>query len=236
MRLFDYQHLFEYPMSEIRRLLVAAAGHSWSSWRVDLVTATLGIQVDEASKLMETLLEEGFVALDAPGDDSCYELTIKGRGLAMARAKLIRRTTAERLVSEFLQRVEEVNDDPNLLYWVDEVVVFGSFLTESETLGDVDLAVMYTRRTDDPKDFGEREKARVREARAAGRHFPSFFDKLIWPLREIELRLRKRSGSLSLHDLGRERTFIEALPHRQIYLRRTGTLTSSPDLTSVLPT
>src|SRR6266404_5700735 len=179
MRLFDYQHLFEYPMSEIRRLLVAAAGHSWSSWRVDLVTATLGIQMDEASKLMETLLEEGFIALDAPGDDSCYELTIKGRALAMARAKLIRRSTAERLVSEFLQRVEEVNDDPNLLYWVDEVVVFGSFLTESETLGDVDLAVMYTRRTDDPKDFDEREKARVREARAAGRHFPGYLRRVI---------------------------------------------------------
>jgi predicted nucleotidyltransferase len=129
-----------------------------------------------------------------------------------------------------------VNDDPNLLYWIDEVLVFGSFLTESETLADVDLAVVYTRRTDDPKDFREREKARVREARAAGRHFPLFFDKLVWPLREIELRLRKRSGSLSLHDLGKERKFIEALPHRRLYLRLTRTPTSGPDLTSVLPT
>jgi hypothetical protein len=46
-------------------------------------------------------------ALGAPGNDSCYELTIKGRVLAVAKAKLIRRSTAERLVSDFLQRVEE---------------------------------------------------------------------------------------------------------------------------------
>jgi hypothetical protein len=82
---------------------------------------------------------------------------------------------------------------------------------------------MYTRRTDDPEDSLERGKARVREARTAGRHFPLFFDELLWPLREIELRLRKRSGSLSLHDLGEERKFIEALPHRRLYLRLTRT-------------
>lgn len=40
--------------------------------------------------------------------------------------------------------------------------------------------------------------------------------------------LRNRSGSLSLHDLRGERKFIEALPHRQIYLRSNGiSITSS---------
>ena len=31
-----------------------------------------------------------------------------------------------------------MNQDPGLLYWVDEVIVFGSYLSDSETLGDID--------------------------------------------------------------------------------------------------
>lgn len=45
-----------------------------------------------------------------------YQLAIKGNALAMASKKLIRRSTAERLVSNFLQRVEEVNGDLNLSF------------------------------------------------------------------------------------------------------------------------
>jgi hypothetical protein len=45
-----------------------------------------------------------------------YELAIKGGALAMANAKPITRSTAERLVADFRQRVEEVNGDPNLLH------------------------------------------------------------------------------------------------------------------------
>jgi len=158
-----------------------------------------------------------------------YVLTIKGNALASASAKPIRRSTAERLVSNLLQRVEKVNGDPNLLHWVDEVVVFGSFLTESEMLGDIDLALAYTCRIDDVNDYNELRIARVKEAEANGRTFKTFFDLLSWPAREIQLRLRNRSSSLSLHYLELERTFIEAIPHRRIYLRSNCTPITASD-------
>jgi hypothetical protein len=116
-----------------------------------------------------------------------------------------------------------VNNDPNLLYWIDQVLVFGSFLTESEVLGDVDLGLMYTPREEHGIDWSVRCDARVELARANGRNFRLYMDAFMWPMHEILLRLRKGSGSLSLHDLASHRTFIEALPHRQIYLRRNGT-------------
>jgi hypothetical protein len=155
-----------------------------------------------------------------------YVLTIKGNALASASAKPIRRSTAERLVSDFLQRVEEVNGDPNLLFWIDEILVFGSFLTDSEMLGDVDLGLLYTPRIENKKDWDALAKARVKEAEANGRNFPRFIDSLFWPLREILIRLRKRSCNLSLHDLREERKFIEGRPHRRLYLRRNGTPTT----------
>lgn len=213
-----------YPVLEIRRLMRAGANCRWAERHV---TATLGVQLDEATKLVEELLEEGFI--EGHRDGLRYGLTMKGRALAMAGARPIKRSTAERLVSNFLQRVEEVNADPNLLFWIDEVLVFGSFLTESETLGDVGLGLMYTRRNENPKDWGALSEARVKGAEANGRNFRNIFDEWGWPEREIELRLRKRSGSLSLHNLDGERTFIESLPHRQIYLRRNVTATSGTD-------
>lgn len=221
MRLSEIQHLFEHPILEIRRLLRAAGTSQWST---RLVTRTLGIDLDEAAKLLDTLLGEGFIAPSRNWDGRRYELTMKGRALAMANAKVIRRSTAARLVSEFLQRVEEVNRDPQYLFWIDEVLVFGSFLTDSETLGDIDLGLMYVSRIDGTENFNELSKRRVEIAEAAGRNFPRFIDELFWPLREIELRLRNRSSSLSLHHLRWERTFIEALPHRLIYLRSAATL------------
>jgi hypothetical protein len=38
-------------------------------------------------------------------------------------------------------RVEEVNAHPDLLHWVTEVRVFGSYLTNSDDLGEIDLAI-----------------------------------------------------------------------------------------------
>lgn len=163
MRLSENQHLFEYPILEIRRLLRAGGNYQWST---RLVTRTLGINLGEAAKLVETLLGAGFIAPTKHGDGLRYELTMKGRALAMANAKLIGRSTAERLVSEFLQRVEAVNNDPKFCFWIDEVLVFGSFLTDSETLGDVDLGLLYTSRSDDKKDFDQLSEARVKRSRS----------------------------------------------------------------------
>jgi hypothetical protein len=238
MQILKNQQLFGYPALEVRRLMRACGDHRWS---IGIVALTLHISRDRATELVGAMLADDLIAesLDPESHRTRwemivedphgprYELAMKGNALAMASAKPIRRLTAERLVSDFLQRVEEVNNDPNLLFWIDEVLVFGSFLTNSEMLGDVDLALMYVHRKENGTDWNARAKARVKEAQANGRNFPLYMDEFLWPLREIQLRLRKRSSSLSLHDLDIERTFIEALPHQQIYLRRNGPTTGS---------
>src|SRR5216684_2531980 len=122
MRIRASQKMFGYPSPEIRRLMRAGGNHCWG---VGFVAATLGISSGQATELVQALLADSLIAqvLDEDPDDPRHELTIKGRALGMARAtKPIKRATAERLVAEFLQRVEEVNKAPDLLFWVDEAV------------------------------------------------------------------------------------------------------------------
>jgi hypothetical protein len=58
----------------------------------------------------------------------------------------INRAKADKLLADFLQSVEEVNAHPDLLHWVTEVRVFGSYLTNSDDLDEIDLAIKNKRR------------------------------------------------------------------------------------------
>ena len=58
----------------------------------------------------------------------------------------INRTKADKLLADFLQSVEEVNAHPDLLHWVTEVRVFGSYLTNSVDLDEIPLAIKKKRR------------------------------------------------------------------------------------------
>ena len=67
----------------------------------------------------------------------------------MRAARLVprlNRAKAEKLLADFLRSVEEVNAHPDLLHWVTEVRVFGSYLTNSDDLGDIDIAIRKKRR------------------------------------------------------------------------------------------
>jgi predicted nucleotidyltransferase len=153
-------------------------------------------------------------------DNNFYELTPKGHALRMATArKPIKRATAEQMVREFVERVEYANRDPDLLLWIDEVVVFGSFVGTAPKLSDIDWAVTYTPRIEDSDAWQEMMFARVRLAQANGRYFRSFLDKLGWPQREIELHLRKGLPAIHIHDLREEGSFIRTIPSKQLYVR-----------------
>ena len=58
----------------------------------------------------------------------------------------LNRAKADKLLTDFLRSVEEVNAHPDLLHWVTEVRVFGSYLTNSDDLAEIDLAIKKERR------------------------------------------------------------------------------------------
>jgi predicted nucleotidyltransferase len=202
-----------YPALLIRDLFKKLLQTEWLPGAIEQI---LGLEIAEATCLIEALLRDSYI--EPSRIDGHYHLTTKGYALANATAaRPIRRETAERVLEEFLARVEAVNRDPELLYSIGEVWVFGSYLGEGDELGDVDVAATFVRREPDPGRFEELRRRRVEQAKKAGRTFPTFLDELYWGRHEVELLLKSGQRSLNLHDLEDHRPLIEDQPHRVLY-------------------
>jgi predicted nucleotidyltransferase len=112
--------------------------------------------------------------------------------IALFSAPVYRRT-AEKKLSEFMNRVHQVNMDSRFLYRVRKVVVFGSFLTGAPSVGDLDLAVELGQKEPDGKKHAEMVLARANEAARNGSRFHSFVEKICFAAEEVRLFLKSRS-------------------------------------------
>jgi hypothetical protein len=112
------------------------------------------------------------------------------------------RTAAERLLDEFLQRIAALNEDSRFLARVERAIVFGSYLSGGDQLGDVDVAVHLVPRSSDLKKHREANYRRVAEEEQKGRRFRSFlYQAFLWE-QETMLFLRNRHRGLSLQHYG----------------------------------
>jgi predicted nucleotidyltransferase len=131
-----------------------------------------------------------------------YQVGDQGHMLAIASAaKPISRKTANRVLREFIERVELVNASNEYAYRVESVVLFGSILSDKERLGDVDVAIELQAATRDLEEFQKRLGDRWSAALESDRSFSSNFELLAWPDIEVRRFLKSRSRSLSLHRL-----------------------------------
>ena len=160
----------------------------------------LGWSEDEAGDFLGAFQREGFVVSRPGSTPDVYELSMAGNALAMATtARPIKRSTAKAAIDQLLQRVEQVNADPSYLFSVDQVVLFGSYLTrpDDDYVGDVDLAIALSSRWEGA-EMQRRSLERVNLAIEQGRRFDSFIDELGWPEIEVLRFLKGRSRVLSL--------------------------------------
>ena len=137
-------------------------------------------QTTAARALVEQLLKNEMIEVNAQFSDCrgqvAYQLTSKGNAMRSARlVPNLNRAKADKLLADFLRSVEEVNARPDLLHWVTEVRVFGSYLTNSDDLGEIDLALK-------------------KERRPASRSFTDAY-----PERLVALLLKGGSRYISLH-------------------------------------
>jgi hypothetical protein len=163
-----------------------------------------------AKTLFDYLLAEGYIieaAVSTPdnrlpndGKDR-YQTTIKGQALRITTlAPRISRAKAEALLAGVLERVAQANADPELLDWVTEVRVFGSYLTDADDHGDLDIALSYRTRptreglqnfSDEISAFAERH----------GKQHLSWRDQLFLPERMLKQRIKGRSPHISMHNI-----------------------------------
>jgi hypothetical protein len=170
-----------------------------------IVEHVLRISEQQAQAVLQVLIQEEYLEpAEAAYGKNLWSLTIKGCALCGAKAgKPITRKTADRLVGEFLQRVEDVNACTVYAYRVARATVFGSYLSDRPDLGDIDLAVELTPKWPEEGSYEALTKPRIKAAFAAGRRFRSIHDELGWPQREVVMHLKNGSRAISLMaDLG----------------------------------
>ena len=174
------------PARRVRDVL-RRAGSRWVTpyW---LAHAT-GTSNQQADNLVDTLVSRGLIERD--DDEDAVKVTEQGIAFNQASLNTVTRKTADRVLHEFLDRVRALNADEDALYQVPEVVIFGSYLTNAERLGDVDLAI---------------EPVQVRMAR----------DDEVLSARPTWQHLRNRSRTLSLIELELHREWLSDKPHKVI--------------------
>ena len=162
---------------------------------------TLRLTDAHANQLLKALVErglvtEGKITMESGPDDSHYPVTDVGQEFARASAlKRISREKANALAADFMKRVEEVNEGKHgFPHRIKTVVVFGSFQTDNETLGDVDFAVELINLYED------REKQEAAEgARHKGRTFSNMIDSMCWSQTEVK-RFLKNKQRISIQE------------------------------------
>lgn len=147
------------------------------------------------------LLAEGFIEPTLRGQNESeqfFRRTQLGSRLALAHLnRRIGRTKAAEIVAGFLERVEAVNADPELLMSVTEVYAFGSYTTDAPDLGDIDLAVGLEYRLLPGQDWIE---LNIRRAQTSRRRL-RMLEQLVYGEIEVVARLRNRNPYLALHCL-----------------------------------
>jgi predicted nucleotidyltransferase len=153
---------------------------------------------DDADALAAALANEGwfqFKFRDAEGD-AWWETTTRGNALAQASFRRpITRKTAERHLKAVVQRAADYNTDPAHLFYIEQVIVFGSYLEPNvPELGDLDIAIT----TRDRNETRDRAQRALEYADASGRSFSAFVDRLSWAQAELTQILRNRTSSISI--------------------------------------
>lgn len=177
----------------------------------------LDVSEKKARQVVTELVEQGYLQVQQKRP-KLWSVTLKGGGLANATAaKPIRRATADRVLSAFMERVHEVNRNDYYLFKVTRVVLFGSYLSDKEMLGDVDVAIDIKRKQEDWEEHQRLSRQRIAEAKDRGRVFEWWYAEDMWPENETMLFLKSRSRALSLYTWEIDREMIEATNHKTLY-------------------
>ena len=143
------------------------------------------------------LVREGLLAIckDKQDRGPWYEGT--DAAVRLANALMIKRITrgkADHYVAELLQRADDINANPDLLYRVKRITAFGSYITDAADLGDIDIAVELENKV----PAGQRSEANRARAAASGRKNLSWNDQLTFGEREVKRLLKGRNPYVSL--------------------------------------
>lgn len=186
-----------YPASLIRKVFQRIQGYQVYA---QFFSHQMKIKRKDAAILVSALAEEGYLERNIPSfGEERFSITIKGNSLAMASlAPPISRQTANKKVSELLERVKIVNTSDEFLYKVKRVAIFGSYLTDKARINDVDVDIILQEKHPRNTQLAK-ENACIQKASDQGKEFRNYTDQLFYPQNLTRKFLKHRSRALSLH-------------------------------------
>lgn len=189
------------PLKEVRAFFRHLASWHQHSFALSILKEYLSLDQDSAQSLANELENQGYIK---SAEHGMYEFMEKAEDLVRASAAgIISRKTAEAALAGLLERVEHYNSDISKILIVESVVVFGSFLSTKDKLGDLDVAVKHRDRNPDDPD---RVSTVLAYARSSGRHFGRFVDCICWPTVELHQILKARKRTIVIQEWG---TFLQ---------------------------
>lgn len=178
----------------------------------------LDISAEKAVEIEAELLSRGWIKKDPMERDNGkypWKTTIHGNAFANASAgRPITRKTAEKKISELLGRVGKINESSDFVFKIVRVVIFGSYLSGKDRLGDIDVGIKMRPKVSNEESFRKSMDECIERAREQGRRFGTHFAMLSWPENMVWKELKKRSTALSMHGIDR---FVLSQTHKEIY-------------------
>jgi predicted nucleotidyltransferase len=215
MNLNPKETMFGLPILKVRDVLNHTMKERlWGDSRkkvIEKVAQILKQPTAIAMELINQLSNENYIVWEKKKfpDEIQYELTAteKGRRFGIAKATApITRAKASDLLQDLIERAKSINENPEFVFFVERIEVFGSYLTDKELLGDLDVGVKLERKYHG-EQFTEHNQHRIEIAKSAGRTFNNSTDQINWPYLEVMLMLKARKRGLSIHDINEDEVF-----------------------------
>lgn len=193
-------------LRKARRTAALACADAKTS--IEHIARVLSCPRDCAAAILEVLIESGYVESAPP-----HKLTPAGERLATKNLlPRLRRSKAQQIVADMLKRCDAINGRSDLTDSIESVHVFGSYITDAETLGDIDVAVTTRRRIEDRARYWEACIARADARNLQLRHD----EKMEFGRKEVLKLVKNGHPYISLHEMYEVVELLGA-PHRKIY-------------------
>ena len=196
------------PAAKVRRLMRYVG---LTPLTVKGIAERLEVSGDVARGFVAAMLDAGFLERSERSPDKYTTTQIGGQLAAALFMKRLDRAKADWLVAGLLDRADAINADSDLVYRVAAIDAFGSYITNTDDIGDIDVTVTLEFK----REKGSIVEANKARAEASGRVSMSYDRELTFGEHEVKQRLRARSPYISIVS---EMVVADA-PKRRIYPR-----------------
>ena len=192
MRLKSQDLIFGIKAEDMRALLRKS---SFGNFSTDFFRKELKLEKEKANKILDQMIKEEYFERDKK--DKNY-LNIKTKANAIRNAKFIKPITkvvAEKYVQELIERAKNINEDEYFIVYVDKIYAFGSYISDSNDCGDIDLVVELKNK----QDFSVDELNKINHQRCPPGK--GIFEQLTWASNIEPLRfLKNKNKYLGFHE------------------------------------